>query len=127
MRDYAARPHYPSPAPIEASGGGGFRFAGMSHRGSILCLPSGIWAWPVTLPSEIDEATMSPVFAEAAYIKFALIGVGNARWAMPDALQWRFRDLKIGTEIARTRTAANTYNILLGEGRLVAAALIAVD
>ena len=35
------------PAPIEAYGKGGFRFAGMSHRGSLLCLPDGIWAWPV--------------------------------------------------------------------------------
>ena len=34
-------------APIDAYGKGGFRFAGMSHRGSLLCLPSGIWAWPV--------------------------------------------------------------------------------
>ena len=36
------------PAPIDAYGNGGFRFAGMSHRGSLLCLPDGIWAWPVT-------------------------------------------------------------------------------
>ncbi len=40
-------PHLPQAAAIEAYGKGGFRFAGMSHRGSILCLPAGIWAWPV--------------------------------------------------------------------------------
>ena len=40
-------PHLPRPAPIDAYGKGGFRFAGMSHRGSLLCLPDGIWAWPV--------------------------------------------------------------------------------
>ena len=43
----ADAPHLPRPAPIDAYGNGGFRFAGMSHRGSILCLPDGIWAWPV--------------------------------------------------------------------------------
>ena len=32
---------FPRPAPIEAYGKGGFRFAGMSHRGSLLCLPDG--------------------------------------------------------------------------------------
>ena len=32
---------------IDAYGNGGFRFAGMSHRGSILALPSGVLAWPV--------------------------------------------------------------------------------
>ena len=40
-------PHLPRQALIDAHGGGGFRFAGMSHRGSLLCLPDGIWAWPV--------------------------------------------------------------------------------
>ena len=35
---------------IDSYGRGGFRFAGMSHRGSLLCLPSGIYAWPVTEP-----------------------------------------------------------------------------
>ena len=35
------------PFAIDAYGEGGFRFAGMSHRGSLLCFPDGIWAWPV--------------------------------------------------------------------------------
>ena len=34
----------PGRAPIDAYGNGGFRFADMSHRGSILALPSGIKA-----------------------------------------------------------------------------------
>jgi uncharacterized protein len=46
---------------------------------------------------------------------------------MPDALFDRFRALKINVEMARTGTAVSTYNILLGEGRRVAAGLIAVD
>ena len=37
--------HFPRPAQIDAYGNGGFRFAGMSHQGSILCLPSGIHGW----------------------------------------------------------------------------------
>ena len=36
---------YPGRAPIDAYGNGGFRFAEMSHRGSLLCLPSGIYGW----------------------------------------------------------------------------------
>ena len=49
-------PHLPYPVPIDAYGNGGFRFATMSHRGSLLCLPDGIWAWPVKTVSEITEA-----------------------------------------------------------------------
>ena len=42
-------------------------------------------------------------------------------------LQDRFRARKINLEIARTGSAVSTYNILLGEGRRVAAGLIAVE
>ena len=50
-------PHLPRSAPIDAYGKGGFAFAGMSHRGSLLCLPDAIWAWGVTRPDQIDKAT----------------------------------------------------------------------
>ena len=121
------QPHFPRPAEIEAYGRGGFRFAGMSHRGSLLCLPSGIWAWPVADPAQINEAALARVFGEAAEIGLFLIGTGRGRVPLPDALLWRFRDLKINVESMSTGQAANTYNILLGEGRRVAAGLIAVD
>src|SRR5437016_2819850 len=120
-------PHLPRPAPIDGYGKGGFRFAGMSHRGSLLCLPSGIWAWPVVQPDDITPAALEPVFAEAADIGLFLLGVGRGAWIMPEALRARFRDLKLTVEITRTGTAVSTYNILLGEGRRVAAGLIAVD
>ena len=71
----AAERHFPRLAPIEAYGKGGFTFAGMSHRGSLLCLPSGIWAWPVSEPSDITETTLAPVFAEANDIGLFLLGV----------------------------------------------------
>lgn len=118
---------YPYQAQIEAYGNGGFRFAGMSHRGSLLCLPSGIWAWPVISAAEIDEAALERVFAEASDIGLFLLGAGREPWIMPDPLRLRFHRAKISVEVARTGTAVSTYNILLGEGRRVAAGLIAVD
>jgi uncharacterized protein len=121
------RPHLPLRMPVDGYGKGGFRFGGMSHRGSLLCLPSGLWAWPVTQTAEIDEAALTMVFAEASEINLFLLGSGSDRWIMPDALQGRFRALNINVEVARTGSAVSTYNILLGEGRRVAAGLIAVD
>jgi uncharacterized protein len=122
-----SRPHLPRRVPIEGYGKGGFRFGGMSHHGSLLCLPSGVWAWPLKWASEIDEASLAPVFAEAADLNLLLLGVGHDRWVMPEALADRFRALKINVEATRTGSAISTYNILLGEGRQVAAGLIAVD
>jgi uncharacterized protein len=123
----AALPHLPQRVPVDGYGRGGFRFGGMSHRGSLLCLPSGLWAWPVMQAADIDEAALAQVFAEADGIDLFLLGSGRDRWAMPDALHDRFRALKINAEIVSTGSAISTYNILLGEGRRVAAGLIAVD
>jgi uncharacterized protein len=120
-------PHLPQRAAIDGYGKGGFSFGGMSHRGSLLCLPSGIWAWPVIQSSDLTETSFERVFAEASDIGLFLVGAGRHPWIMPDALRLRFHQAKISVEVARTGTAVSTYNILLGEGRRVAAGLIAVD
>jgi uncharacterized protein len=118
--------HLPYPAAIEAYGKGGFRFAGMSHRGSLLCLPDGIWPWAVAHPDDIAEAALAPVFDRAGDIGLFLLGTGVGGWTMPQPLRERFRALGITVEATRTGNAVSTYNILLGEGRKVAAGLIAV-
>ena len=117
--------HLPYPAPIEAYGKGGFRFADMSHRGSLLCLPDGIWPWPVAQASEITEATLEPVIVRADEIGLFLIGAGRGGWIVPPPLRARFKALSISVEVTNTGSAVSTYNILLGEGRRVAAGLIA--
>jgi uncharacterized protein len=122
----AAEPrHLPYPAPIEAYGKGGFRFAGMSHRGSLLCLPDGIWPWPIDDAAQITEAALEPVFTRSDVIDLLLIGAGRGGWAAPAALRQRLRAHAISVEVTNTGSAVSTYNILLGEGRRVAAGLIA--
>ena len=125
MSERSAR--YPGRAPIDAYGNGGFRFAGMSHRGSILCLPSGIYAWPATDAGQLDAASFAQVFAEKDQLGVLLLGTGR-RQVMPGAeLRRAFIDVNIALEAMDTGAAARTYNVLLAEGRPVGAALIAVD
>ena len=119
--------HLPQPAAIDAYGKGGFRFGGMSHRGSILCLPDGVWAWPVAAPAEINDQTLARVFAASGTLELFMLGTGSEPWPMPEALRWRFRDARIGIDVMPTGPAVRTYNILFAEGRRVGAALIAVD
>jgi uncharacterized protein len=116
----------PGRHPIDAYGNGGFRFAEMSHRGSILALPSGIGAWPVTVPSELSEETLAPVFREGDELDLLLLGTGLDIVPVTEALRWRFREAGIRLDVMQTGAAARTYNILLGEKRKVGAALIAV-
>ena len=120
-------PHYPGRAPIEAYGNGGFRFAGMSHRGSILCLPSGVMAWSVMSAASLTEDSLSAVLAECDAIGFLLLGMGRSVGVLPAGLRKMFVEAKVGLEPMDTGAACRTYNVLLAEGRPVAAALIAVD
>ena len=111
---------------IDTYGNGGFRFAGMSHRGSILLLPSGVRAWPVEAPLAIDRTSLRPVQAEAAGIELLLIGTGLDIAAIDPALRGWLRQAGVGLDVMQTGAAARTYNILVAENRKVAAALIAV-
>jgi uncharacterized protein len=119
-------PHLPRPAPIEAYGNGGFAFADMSHRGSLLCLPDAIWAWPVTDPAEIDRASLARVFAAANGIDTLIIGTGTGVWLPPSDLRQALRAVSVVLDAMQTGPAIRTYNIMMGERRRVAAALIAV-
>jgi uncharacterized protein len=112
---------------IEGYGSGGFRFASMSHRGSILALPSGIYAWSAVTAADIDVVSLGKVFSEApGSIEHLVIGTGIELVPVSAALRRRLGEAGIRPEPMATGAAACTYSILLGEGRRVAAALLAV-
>jgi len=120
--------HFPGRAPIDAYGSGGFRFAEMSHRGSILALPSGIHGWDVERFEDIGLQSLEKVLADAADIEVLLIGCGPDLRVLPKPLRETLRtEHGIVTEPMATGAAVRTFNVLLAEERAVAAALIAVD
>ena len=121
------RSHFPGRAPIDAYGNGGFRFAEMSHRGSILCLPSGVHGWEPADPAGFSLDDFARIFAEAADIEILLVGSGRDLRPLPAALRAAFREARISADPMSTGAAVRTYNVLLAEDRAVAAALIAVD
>ena len=118
--------HFPRSAPIDAYGKGGFAFADMSHRGSLLCLPDSIWAWPVARPQEIDRYSLARVFEAANGIDTLIVGTGTEVWVPPRELRETLRAVRVVLDAMQTGPAIRTYNIMLGERRRVAAALIAV-
>ena len=126
MTSSSGVPHLPRPAPIEAYGKGGFAFDTMSHRGSLLCLPDGIWAWAVTEPAGIDQYSLERVFKAANAIDTLIVGTGTEVWLPPRGLREALRAVRVVLDPMLTGPAIRTYNIMLGERRRVAAALIAV-
>jgi uncharacterized protein len=112
---------------IDAYGSGGFKFAGMSHRGSILMLPTGVHAWTVESFAGITSASLAPLLdLPRGQVELLLVGTGPDLVPLPEPLRVRLREAGIRSDPMATAAAARTYNVLLGEGRRVAAALIAV-
>ena len=85
--------YVPGRHAIEAYGAGGFRFAGMSHRGSILATPTGVRAVAAISLAEIDADTLQPLFdemsAQPRSIEFLVVGTGE-------------KFVPIGTELRQT-------------------------
>lgn len=118
---------YPGRASIDAYGNGGFRFAEMSHQGSLLLLPSGIHAWEISSFDALSPESFKRVIAEAGAIDFLLLGTGLEQRFPAAAVRGLLDEAGIGLEVMDTGAACRTWNILLGENRAAAAALIAVD
>ncbi|MCJ8520521.1 uncharacterized protein ABID21_003603 [Pseudorhizobium tarimense] len=118
--------HFPGRAPIDAYGNGGFRFADMSHRGSLLCLPSGIHGWNYPEGGALTVEALSMVLDEADGIEVLLVGTGPEIRPLPQALKAALKARGISSDPMSTGAAVRTYNVMLSESRAVAAALIAV-
>ena len=119
--------HFPGKAQLDAYGNGGFRFADMSHRGSILCLPSGVWSWAPVTASETTAASLAKAIEEAPEIEIFLIGTGDEHVHLDPALRQTLKDAGLRVDVMATGPAARTYNVLFSDKRRVAAALIAVE
>jgi uncharacterized protein len=119
--------HLPQRVPIEGYGEGGFRFGGMSHRGSLLVVPAGVFAWAPKAPDELDERSLARVILAATEIDLLIVGMGRNPRPLPKLLRTQLAEAGIRFDAMATGSACSTYNLLLEEGRRVSAALIAVD
>ncbi len=119
--------HFPGRAPIDAYGNGGFRFADMSHRGSIMVLPSGIYGWEPADRLNVTASDLEAAVAEAGEIEFLLLGTGAELRPLSRAEREALRASGLRVEIMATGAALRTLNVLMAEDRAVAAALVAVE
>ena len=119
--------HLPEQVEIEAYGNGGFRFGGMSHRGSILVLPSGVHGWDVTDATEITIDSLSLVLDEADAIDMLLVGTGTGLVPLSKPIAQALRERGVKHEAMSTGAAIRLFNVMLGERRRFAAALLAVE
>ncbi len=104
---------------IEGYGPGFFRVGTHVLRGACLVTPWAAGAW----------GGMTDVAAPLALlgrIDVLLVGTGAEIAHVPQAFRAALEAVGIGVEVMNSPAAARTYNVLLGEGRRVAACLLAV-
>jgi len=111
---------------IEGYGAGGFRILGAAHAGSALVAPHWHGAWPVTRFEDVTLESLAPLLAAGEGAQILLIGCGPRMQPVPAALRAQLRAAGLVAEAMDTGAACRTYNVLLGEERRVAAALIAI-
>lgn len=118
--------HFPGRPPVDTYGNGGFRFAEMSHRGSILCLPSGIYGWEGTEPADVTKSKLKRLLDEDG-VEIVLVGTGHDLVPLNKSFRDALAKRGMRADPMSTGAAARTYNVLLAEGRAVAAVLLAVN
>ena len=110
---------YGSAVPVEGYGPGFFRVGGHVLRGACLVTPWDAGPWGGL------EDTAVPL-SMAGRIDVLLLGMGAGIAHPPRAFREALEAAGIGVEVMSSPAACRTYNVLLGEGRRIAAALLPV-
>ena len=109
---------------IERYGNGGFRVTSVVWTGNILITPTTTLSWSATDAAAFTMESLAALLGSGAEV--LLIGGGRSTPFVPPALRAELKAAGLVAEPMDTGAACRTYNILLSEGRAVAAALIAV-
>ena len=86
-----------------------------------------MYSWPPKDASSLLLADFDAVWQEASEIGFLLLGTGDVQTWPDREVERAFVEHGVALEVMQTGAAVRTYNVLIGEQRPVAAALIAVD
>lgn len=105
----------------------GFRISGRNYEGPIVVFPARVERWDFSgNMDELKAEDFRPLTDVAADIDVALLGCGAAMRFIVPALKRPLADKGLILEPMDTGAACRTYNVLMAEGRRVAALLVPV-
>jgi len=111
---------------IQRYGNGGFRVSGVDFLGSVIVTPGQAMAWPVAAFAQLTIRDFEPLIAMAKGFDVCLLGCGVQMQPLPKDIRLALKEAGLSADPMDTGAACRTYNVLMGEGRAVAAALIAI-
>jgi len=112
---------------IQSYGDHGFKVSGVTYDSPIVVLPAATRNWnaPASF-SALQESDFSALAEKADDIDVVLLGTGAKGEFFPPALRAALKQKGLVIEVMDTGAACRTYNVLMAEGRRVAAALMPV-
>jgi len=117
------------PAPgqrllIEAYGPGRLRIGGVVHQRPVIVLPGAVIEWPIDSIAALSRESLAAVIGAAPKVEILIVGCGARLVPVLPTLRQDLRAAGLSIDTMDTGAACRTYNVLLAEGRRVAAALI---
>ena len=117
----------PDPSQVEyirTCGPGRFLISEREWREPVLVTPAATVPWGVTAAGDLSLESLSPLQALATPTELLVLGCGaRAVFVAPD-MRAALKAAGMALEVVDTGSACRIYNVLLAEGRRVAAALI---
>ena len=105
---------------IERYSASGFRISGVVYAGPVLVFPDATIRWA---DAAATAESLAPVVSHGD-VEILLLGLGRRMVPLAPALRLSLKASGIALEAMDTGAACRTYNLLLGESRRVAAALL---
>ena len=119
----------PTPDPsqvqlIRSYGPGRFLIGEREWRSPVLVTPTFTTAWSATRAEELSLDNLAPLKSAPTPTEFLVLGCGPRSVFVPPDLRAALKAAGMALEVVDTGAACRIYNVLLAEGRRVAAALI---
>lgn len=111
---------------VQRYGDGGFFISGKQYNGSVCIIGEETVAWNIDKAEDITLESLQTFIEQNEKIEILLVGCGKLTAFIHPDIKSELKHHNIVIDAMDSGAACRTYNILMSEGRRVAAALIAV-
>lgn len=111
---------------IQSYAGGKFRVSGQVYESPVIVMADQTIIWPVSSFENLKVEDFAPLASRSADVDVVLLGCGASMRFLPPELRAALKAQGLAVDIMDTGAASRTYNVLMAEGRRVAAALLSV-